>query len=283
MENGKKKAAIEFKRVNDENFGDKTNSAGYSSIKYEQLGGFDAWDNEKYLNIWIGDLEFAQGKSTFPTTDPDVQRGIIIDPEYFGVYDQSSTFYPYHLGKTLVHELGHFFGLLHPWGLSASCQDDDGIADTPTQEFIYTGCPSETPFSCGSADMHMNFMNFTNDDCLVHFTTQQMELVWASIDLFYPNLASSINCYESFDEDSVLDQVAIKYYNGKKKITLELPFISPMDIEVSIFQIDGKKVFSKSLFLERYEEFDLNGLHTGIYILFLQSEDNFRSMKLLVY
>lgn len=41
--------------------------------------------------------------------------------------------------RTLTHELGHYFGLAHPFG---SCAPDaDGIADTPAELDAASGCP----------------------------------------------------------------------------------------------------------------------------------------------
>ncbi len=99
-------------------------------IMKNQTGGIDIWNTEKYLNIYIGSRKqcpFAM--SSFPWDADSLVDGIIIDPKYIGNTPKS---YPFHLGYTLVHEMGHYLGLLH---LSISkkkddCSLDDGITDT---------------------------------------------------------------------------------------------------------------------------------------------------------
>ena len=40
---------------------------------------------------------------------------------------------PFNLGRTVTHELGHFFNLDHTFANDNGCggSDDDGVADTP--------------------------------------------------------------------------------------------------------------------------------------------------------
>lgn len=274
---------FETKFVSEDNFAELLDPNGHSYIKNSSLGGFDAWDSDRYVNIWIGDLTFAQGKSTFPNTVDKEESGMIIDPDYFGIHDPSSSYYPFHLGKTLVHEIGHYFNIQHPWGVESNCENDDGIDDTPLQGVIYTGCPEGKQYSCGSADMYQNFMNFTDDDCLVHFTREQMEKMYAAIDLFYPNLASSNYCHGPIPTDNPLDEIEITYSAEKKSIRFTFDNALAEKLDIILFQIDGKKVMSKSLFQESEEEIQLNLLPAGIYVLFLRTENNFSSRKLFVY
>ena len=88
------------------------------------------------------------------------------------------------MGRTAVHEVGHWLGLKHLWG-DADC-GDDGVADTPKQETYTNGCPSGVRVSCNNApygDMYMDYMDFTNDACLVMFTKGQKQKMRA---LFEP-------------------------------------------------------------------------------------------------
>jgi hypothetical protein len=280
MENGLARPGIEIRFTEIPQIGDALNTEGKNLLKYETLGGLDAWDPDQYLNIWIGELAFAQGKATFPEMGPKMERGVVIDPDFFGVDPEQ---FPFHLGKTLVHELGHYFNLKHPWGDEESCDDDDGISDTPVQEFIYTGCPGGRLYSCGSADMFKNFMNFTDDDCLIHFTNGQMEHMLAAIPLFYPDLSSTDRCYRFPDDGDPLGSLSVQYMPANRRLLIELPGPTELTLDVLIFQADGKKVLSERIFHEAREEISLNQLPPGIYILFLRTENNFRTQKLVVY
>jgi len=281
--NGITEAGINYKFVQESNFGDLKNPEGKPIIKYEQLGGLDAWDPERFVNIWVGDLEYIQATATLPNSVPAAELGILIDPDYFGIYDKDAPQYPFHLGKTLVHELGHFFNLLHLWGSEPDCDSDDGIEDTPLQEFIYTGCPSGEKISCGTADMYMNFMNFTDDECLLFFTQQQRDRMLQSIDAFYPKILEAGNCYFENNTVNVLENIQIKYNPNAGTIRLELPGPTCDKIQFSLMQMDGKLLMQQNLFCEYLEEIDLNLMPVGIYILFLRTDDNFILRKLFVY
>ena len=56
---------------------------------------------------------------------------------------QGGPYTRYSGGRTLTHELGHYFGLLHTFGdgSCATAGGHDGIADTPAQRELSNGCP----------------------------------------------------------------------------------------------------------------------------------------------
>ncbi len=100
---------------------------------------------------------------------------------------------PYNGGRTLTHELGHYLNLDHMWG-NGGCNSDDGVSDTPNSQQDYGGCPNIGASSCGSIDMHMNYMDYVNDACMYMFSAGQstrMENYVAS------NLQHVVNNYAS--------------------------------------------------------------------------------------
>jgi hypothetical protein len=138
-------------------------------IKLSSEMGDDPWDTKSYLNIWVGTLDRILGYSSMPG-DPAYIDGVVISNKVFGITKSGA----YDNGRTTVHEIGHWLGLKHIWG-DKNC-GDDGIADTPKQATFTNGCPSGVRISCNNGpngDMYMNYMDFTNDDCLVMFTQGQ--------------------------------------------------------------------------------------------------------------
>jgi subtilisin-like proprotein convertase family protein len=104
---------------------------------------------------------------------------------------------PYNFGRTITHELGHFYNLSHIWG-DGGCGVDDGISDTPLASGSNGGCPSPGSIpGCvpGQYEMSMNYMDYTNDACMYMFTQGQMNVVDNYINVlqsqFKPN---TVNC-----------------------------------------------------------------------------------------
>jgi hypothetical protein len=138
-------------------------------MKFTAEMGDDAWDTKSYLNIWVCNLEQVAGYSSV-LGGPGNVDGIVIGFPAFGVNSNSA----YNMGKTAVHETGHWLGLKHLWG-DADC-GDDGIADTPKQAWYNIDCPTGIHITCGNGpdgDMYMNYMDFTSDACLNLFTQGQ--------------------------------------------------------------------------------------------------------------
>jgi hypothetical protein len=140
-------------------------------IKYSSEGGDDAWDCNKYLNIWVGSLAGGIAGYSSPLGCPKEKDGVAIRTDAFAPGGGAV----YSGGKTLVHEIGHWLGLRHIWG-DAAC-GDDGIDDTPQQQGPNRGCPSGIKITCNNApygDMYNNYMDQANDDCMLLFTKGQM-------------------------------------------------------------------------------------------------------------
>lgn len=138
------------------------------------------WNSSLYLNIWTVELSGGLlGYAYLPTptmVGSDVD-GLVLNYEYVGdniiVGSQ---------GRTATHEIGHYLGLAHIWAdftNTSGCGNDDGISDTPDQDSEYYGCPGGSQFSCGSADMYMNYMDYVDDNCMNAFTQGQANVMRA--------------------------------------------------------------------------------------------------------
>jgi hypothetical protein len=129
-----------------------------------------AWSG--YVNVFVRNIS-ALGYS--PLGGNGNGDGVTIDIQAFGSgpgCGQVSPSPPFHLGRTLTHEIGHYLWLHHIWR-NAGCGLDDLVEDTPLQDVQYFGCPANGASSCGSTDMHMNYMDYTNDPCMYMFSAGQ--------------------------------------------------------------------------------------------------------------
>lgn len=142
-------------------------------VKSSLTGGDDPWNRDQYLNIWVCNLTgAAMGYASTPACAAE-KDGVVIRYTAFGTTPNVQS--PYNMGRTTVHEVGHWLGLRHIWG-DSPCGDDN-IADTPPQQGPTRGCPSGVVATCSSGaagNMYMNYMDFTNDACTNMFTLGQV-------------------------------------------------------------------------------------------------------------
>jgi hypothetical protein len=163
-----------------------------NEIFFDSLGGSNAWDTKKYLNIWVCMIEAGVlGWAQLPYGGNIETDGVVIDFEHFGT--NGTAISPYNLGRTATHEIGHWFNLFHIWG-DSNC-GDDLVNDTPTQKEENFGCKIHPHPSCNNTgDMFMNFMDYTNDNCMNLFTQGQRDRAWSAITNFRNELISSNGC-----------------------------------------------------------------------------------------
>lgn len=150
------------------------------------------WPSDQYMNVWVmanltyGGASGILGYSQLPygslagenSSDPGAATdGIVVLNSGFGTIGTAA--YPYNLGRTLSHEIGHWLGgLRHPWGDCDCCTDY--VNDTPWQDeadYDYNPCSIYTSDCQGPEDTAMiqNFMQYTGDNCMNLFTTGQKQ------------------------------------------------------------------------------------------------------------
>lgn len=174
------------------------NSFDYTTnqVKHAESGGADAWDTDKYLNIWICDLSGTTlGYATFPDDGVKDEQGVAVD--YASLPGGAAT--GFNQGKTLTHEIGHYFDLYHIWGDdNGSCSGTDNIADTPNQgnstTTCRTGIVTDACTTSGSGIMYQNYMDYTPDACLLMFTQMQVAHMEEIFEKYRSSLLLSNGC-----------------------------------------------------------------------------------------
>ncbi len=241
-----------------------------NKVKFDSLGGSNAWDRDKYLNIWVCKLGGGVlGYASWPGDSPEVD-GIVVRYQSFGKFGSAQA--PYHMGRTCTHEVGHWLNLLHPWGNWGGCNDDDYVSDTPLQEGPHYYCPVYPQPSCSdTSDMFMDYMDYVNDSCMNLFTFGQKARMLATMDIVRTSLKSSNGCQPviGINENHFIRDIRIfpNPSNGIVNVVASIPV--PAEVEFVVYDLLGNAVFRSStasskeinLFL------DLTSLPSGVYFL----------------
>ncbi len=175
------------------NFTGTTPNVLDAKIKNASTGAV-GWDPSKYLNIWVCNLTDVLGYAQFPAdfvTSPQTD-GVVIATTAFG---RTGNIMPdFDKGRTATHEIGHWLNLFHIWGddcdyYGCGCSGTDFCDDTPNQAGPNFGCPSYPSVSCNNSpygDMFMNYMDYSYDRCLLMFTQNQKDRMWAMFEIGQP-------------------------------------------------------------------------------------------------
>ena len=142
-------------------------------------GGYDseirkyAWDNYKYMNVYIMHDLYDDGETTnsgvawYPTTsmsDNNLAR-VVYNGAYLGTNTDEN------FRRVLTHEFGHFFNLIHTFeGGCPETQGGDKCDDTPVANRSQMGVDEKNCLN--EYTNTQNFMNYTNDSQM--FTKDQV-------------------------------------------------------------------------------------------------------------
>jgi hypothetical protein len=150
----------------------KTSWGTNDAMKKSTQGGINPTSPTTKLNYWVctiggGILGYAQFPGGSSATD-----GVVIDSKYTG--NTGTATYPFNLGRTATHEVGHWLNLRHIWG-DATC-GSDLVSDTPVHNAPNSGVPAVGHRSTCSGtplEMYMNYMDYTDDRGMYMFSIGQ--------------------------------------------------------------------------------------------------------------
>ncbi|MEL6923733.1 MAG: M43 family zinc metalloprotease [Bacteroidota bacterium] len=266
------------------NIGNDRANDGRYKVKHSDLGGQSGWDNNRYLNVWVAKLSGGiLGFGCFPNLCTDAEDGIVVDAFVFGV--GGSAIEPNHLGRTTVHEVGHFLDLRHIWGTQQNdCGSSDLIDDTPDQFSSTNGCPAHPKRSCQSNDMFMNYMDYTYDECVSMFTTGQKERMLAALAGPRFRLAQSTACQMpvSTAEPELDGSIRLFPNPADTYLTVDLQVDNQQVLELRLQNLNGQTVYEATTAARGLHNIVLSHLPTGVYLLRLQGKDAATIKKIVV-
>ncbi|MCV6628899.1 MAG: M43 family zinc metalloprotease [Flavobacteriaceae bacterium] len=159
--------------------------SGYgNSTGYDNQIKADAWDNSKYLNVYIQNDLYDDGTTNnsgiawYPNTwmtNNNLARIV-----YNGAYLASNTNKEF--ASTFTHEIGHYLNLYHTF--FDGCSGTDFVEDTPREDGAHSlNCNPGT--NCGDSYVNIeNYMGYNGArGCYKMFTQGQVTRMKAALDL----------------------------------------------------------------------------------------------------
>ena len=247
-------------------------------MKFSAEMGEDAWDSQKYLNIWVCNVRRIAGYSSVPGSLAG-KDGIVLDYTVFATNASAG----YEMGRTTVHETGHWLGLKHIWG-DAYC-GDDLVEDTPKQGNFTSGCPTGIRSSCSNApagDMYMNYMDYTNDACINLFTEGQKARMRSLFDPGGPRNSILYSLGLSLpliieaplpDETPTWLHYQVYPNPASSELTLDVAYdIRWIGKTLTISNANGQAIMQVQI-TSKIQKINISKLATGMYFLSAKKED----------
>ena len=245
------------------------------------------WDTNwaGYLNIVVrNDLGSTLGYA-YLASDPADGAAIFMNNAAFGSVGNGCAGYmpgaPYNLGRTLTHELGHYFNLRHIWG-SGFC-GNDFVADTPQHNTSNGGCPPSNHLStCPGTplELTMNYMDYTNDACMYMFTAGQALRQQAHFNTIVNNFNETTLSNNDFDKKN-----SFTLYPNPNKGDFTILFADYLSsFSVNVVDQSGRIVFDKKYDtqLDLEQNISLENIASGIYFVKVSSDQGTMVKKIVV-
>lgn len=233
-------------------------------LGYSPLGG----QPSAGMTVVIDNNAFGKVMTTAPTTCSGYAPGA-----------------PYNLGRTLTHELGHFFNLYHTFQAcdGANCATSgDRVCDTESTSTPYYNCdPAGTvASSCtGDAQLTMNYMDYVQDVCMYMFTAGQATRMQA----WYNNIAAQFTQTALGNEEQLLSQFAIA--PNPNKGSFEVQFATPVsNYSLQVFDASGRVIVDEENAnnTELVRSIQLPAAQKGLYFVSLRTQEGIATKKVIV-
>lgn len=195
---------------------------------------------------------------------------------------------PFNLGRTVTHELGHFFNLNHTFksatssATNCSGADADGIADTPKQAAATYGCiAAGSRNACVSPQkvLSMNYMDYSDDACMYMFTAGQATRMLA----WYNTISSQLLTNVLANNDFVKNNFSIAPNPNKGIFSIQLSEAID-NYTVVIMDALGREIFNAEYnqTSDLVQNIQLDNALSGMYFVTIQSKGAQITKKIII-
>jgi len=190
---------------------------------------------------------------------------------------------PYNLGRTLTHEIGHFFNLNHTFAgcSNTNCATQgDRICDTPPSNTATGGCPTPgSTVKCGVNTLTMNYMDYTNDACMYMFTAGQATRMLA----YYNTIASQFLTNTLSNNEFLAANFAIAPNPNNGSFTIQFKDLTNTS-SIEVFDITGRVVYENNFNVasENYQTVNLQNPTSGVYFINVKSGSSIVTKKIII-
>lgn len=276
----------------------------FDYVKMPVHEGDTLWPPSSYLNIWTCDMSllgfsFVLGYAQFPGMAQQTD-GVVIQFDYLGKYAK-----PKFLGKTTVHEVGHWLGMRHIWaddapgiGQQGTCDSTDFVGDTPNckSQSNQSSCNTATN-SCSNEDSYWgtidppdmveNYMDYSKDSCMTLFTKGQKARMYSFLNTNPDRIAvktstAGCNNYASVNEIEDFGNYVSLFPNPASEIVkLNLNNMAHADFEYEVYNSCGQLI-AKNHINYLYSEINISSFTAGLYFVKVFNNRNTVTKRMVV-
>lgn len=280
-------------------------------VKYASSGGVNAWDSERYLNIWVCNLLGGIGilGYAYPPAAPlanwgvnntnadSSKQGVVLHYSAAGPKNPAPIAAEADGGRSATHEVGHYLGLRHIWGddqgnnpftSTPRCSgdvggDSDGIDDTPDATVASQQTCNVNANTCPDPnlvqdypDQIENYMDYSDDACLNMFTKGQVDFMRTVIELYRPGIAIKVvNTPSGVKKLSITTMQLRVFPNPANDVLNVITSDVKEDATLQVFNAQGTLVYAQKV-NGTSAKINLGSFSSGIYLAVINA-DNFKS------
>lgn len=233
--------------------------------------------------------------------NPSLGKTVVVDNNAFGAPLLTSPTTcsgfapsaPYNRGRTLTHELGHFFNLRHTFQEcdGANCiTSGDRVCDTPATDQPRYDCNSaDNPpvpgggnppiTTCGELQLTMNYMDYVQDSCMYMFSGGQATRMQAWFNFIRTQFTTTALSNETFLET----QFTIYPNPSKGSFTIEFKELAN-SFSVEVYDVTGKTIYENNYdqSANLVQLINLDNATSGVYFVNIKSDKGLVTKKLII-